>query len=347
MSLVFENISHRYGKTAILDQISLTAASGEILCLLGPSGCGKTTLLNLAAGILPLQAGKMTLDDQELASAQNSPPPEKRPVGLVFQEGALFPHLSVMDNVKFGIDRHPDRDAIASGLLERIGLADLGSRFPHTLSGGQQQRVAVARALAPKPRVILMDEPFASIDIMLRRRLREEIRYLLKTQNCITIMVTHDPEEAMEISDKLAIMQNGRIAQFGRPRDIYDNPQSIAVAKLTSEGTAISAHITDGKIQTEFGQWPINAMRKTETAQPSDAFKVFLRPFSIRLEQSDAKDAPLTLSDVRHTGQAQIVTIETPTGQTLKLYVDNDKLWQTGQSVSLAPNSESLIAFPS
>jgi len=295
MSLVFENISPRYGKTSILDQVSVTAASGEILCLLGPSGCGKTTLLNLAAGILPLQAGQMTLDGEHLASAKN---------------------------------------------------ADLGSRYPHTLSGGQQQRVAVARALAPKPRVILMDEPFASIDIMLRRRLREEIRYLLKTQNCITIMVTHDPEEAMEISDKLAIMQNGHIAQFGRPRDIYNNPKSIAVAKLTSEGTAISAHLDDGKIQTAFGQWPINAMRNPKAVQPSDTFKLFLRPFSIGLEQSDAKDAPLTLSDVRHTGQAQIVTIETAAGDMLKLYVGNEKAWAIGQSVSLHPQAESLIVFP-
>ena len=206
MSLIFSHISHSYGTSSILDDISLEARPGEILCLLGPSGCGKTTLLNLAAGISPLQTGNISIDGQDLASDQFSLPPEKRPIGLVFQDGALFPHLSVKKNIEFGIVKHPDKSSITSNLLAQVGLAGLEDRFPHTLSGGQQQRVAVARALAPEPRVLLMDEPFANIDIMLRRRLREDIRQVLKSRNCISIMVTHDPEEAMEISDSLAII---------------------------------------------------------------------------------------------------------------------------------------------
>ena len=329
-----------------MDDISLEAQPGEILCLLGPSGCGKTTLLNLAAGILSLQSGSIILDGDVIGSNRINLPPEKRPIGLVFQDGALFPHLSIKKNIEFGIAKQADRDEISANLLTQIGLSGLESRYPHTLSGGQQQRVAVARALAPQPRVLLMDEPFANIDIMLRRRLREDIRHVLKSQNCISIMVTHDPEEAMEISDKLAIMHAGKIVQSGAPRDIYENPNSLDVAKLTSEGASIQAKIKDGEIKGEFGAWSTKTLHNSLTDNSNENFDLFIRPFSIEIKPSDTSEPALTVTDLRHTGQAQIITLETPAQKRLRLHIETGQSWTIGQSVRLEPKAKSLMAFP-
>jgi iron(III) transport system ATP-binding protein len=346
MSLVFENICHDYGDTAILKDVSLAAQSGEILCLLGPSGCGKTTLLNIAAGILELQSGTITLDENELASPQNCPPPEKRAVGLVLQDGALFPHMTVEDNIEFGILKRSDRRDISSKLLEQVGLSGLKKRFPHSLSGGQQQRVAVARSLAPEPRVILMDEPFANIDIVLRRRLREEIRQVLKSQNCITIMVTHDPEEAMEISDKVAVMLGGRIAQIGRPKEIYQNPISPEVAKLTSEGVIIPAILNGAALKTEFGDWPTDSISNRSIITENEKLNLFIRPFTVDMKTDSAEGSSLQVKEIRHIGPAQIITVSSSSGSFLSLQVAAESDFKVGQEVSLHPKKASLLAFP-
>jgi len=310
--------------------VSLTARSGEILCLLGPSGCGKTTLLNLAAGILKLQGGHITLDENELVTPHNCPPPEDRPVGLVFQDGALFPHLSAEENIEFGIHKQSNRREISSGLLKQIGLSGSGKRFPHTLSGGQQQRVAVARSLAPNPRVILMDEPFANIDIILRRRLREEIRRVLKAQDCITVMVTHDPEEAMEISDQVAVMLGGTVAQIGRPQDIYHNPVSPDVAKLTGEGISLTAILEGDREFSDLKAGPLN---------------LFIRPFVIDVETHADDHSDLEITDKRHTGAAQIIGVSSLSGASLSLKVLADTKLDVGQSIRLCPRKDSLLAF--
>lgn len=346
MSLVFENIFHSYGDITVLKGVSLTAHSGEILCLLGPSGCGKTTLLNLAAGVLKPQDGNITLDGKSLASSQNYIPPEKRPVGLVFQDGALFPHLTVEDNIEFGVSKQSDRHDISSKLLDQIGLSDLKKRFPHSLSGGQQQRVAVARSLAPNPRVVLLDEPFANIDIILRRRLREEIRDILKNHNCITIIVTHDPEEAMEISDKVAVMLGGDIAQFGRPQDVYENPISPDVAKLTSVGEIIPAVLNDTILQTEFGDWPIDSVRSYHADLMNGKLNVFIRPFAMNIKRGRADKFALKVTDVRHIGAAQIIGVSNSVGSCLNLRIATDTNWEVGQWVNLYPNKGALLAFP-
>ncbi len=344
MSLVFENISHNYGQASILKQVSLEARAGEILCLLGPSGCGKTTLLNLAAGILPLQEGLITLDGKKLASPQDCPPPEKRPVGLVFQEGALFPHLTVAENIEFGISNNPDRKAIVSKLLDKIGMADFGGRYPHSLSGGQQQRVAVARALAPAPRVILMDEPFANIDITRRRSLREQIRSLLKSQNCITIMVTHDPEEAMEVSDQIAVMYGGKIVQIGSPKDIYEKPHSSAVAKLTSEGVVIPAAIDGQILHTDFGDWSVSHLSGMPETK-AEKLDLYIRPQVVAIEKLSGTKTGLKLIDIRHIGSAQIISVQATSGKVLTLHMSTETLWEVGDLVMLTPRKASLIAF--
>lgn len=345
MSLVFHNIHHSFGDVDVLKDVSLTARSGEILCLLGPSGCGKTTLLNLAAGMLKLQKGRIRLDETELVSPHNYPPPESRPVGLVFQDGALFPHLSVQENIEFGIHKQSNRREISSDLLNQIGLSNLGKRFPHTLSGGQQQRVAVARSLAPNPRVILMDEPFANIDIILRRRLREEIRRVLKAQNCITVMVTHDPEEAMEISDQVAVMLDGTIAQIGRPQDIYHNPVSPHVAKLTGEGLSLSAVLEGDRLITEFGDWPIGSVRSDSSDLKAGPLNLFIRPFAIDIENHPDDCSALKITDKRHTGAAQIIGVSNLSGTSIYLKVQADTKLDIGQSVRLCPREAALLAF--
>jgi|TARA_R110002020_G_scaffold306956_2_gene522854 iron(III) transport system ATP-binding protein len=342
MSLVFENIHHSYNGQPALTEVNLTAAAGEIVCLLGQSGCGKTTLLNLAAGILPLQSGKIRLNDKLLASPLNQPPPEKRPVGLVFQEGALFPHLTVAQNIAFGVRGASNTRLIVTTLLDQIGLSDYGQRYPHTLSGGQRQRVAVARALAPKPEVLLMDEPFANIDIMLRRHLREETRRMLKARDCVTILVTHDPEEAIEISDKIAIMDQGRIIQYGTAEELYNSPVSLTSALLTGDGAILKASRNQEELKTPFGKWPIDCLKLNDFRDDTVFADVVIRPYAVSLTAA-GRDS--VVSDLRSTGHSQLVTLRASCGQSITVEIDAQSMWSVGQSVSLVPKKQSLFAF--
>ena len=232
LSLEFRHIAHVYGQgaseTRALEDVSLTAKAGEITCLLGASGCGKSTMLNLAAGLLPVQSGSIHLNEAVLADAATNPPPEQRPVGLVFQDGALFPHMTLAQNVGFGLPK-AERGAV-EGWLEWAGLPGLGERYPHQVSGGQQQRAALARAMAPGPAALLMDEPFASVDIVLRRKLRRDCRRLLCERGATVLLVTHDPEEALDIADRIAVMEAGRIVQFGTPDALRSEPANASVA---------------------------------------------------------------------------------------------------------------------
>ncbi|TAD80705.1 MAG: ABC transporter ATP-binding protein [Sphingomonadales bacterium] len=237
-----------------LEDISFTAPTGEITCLLGASGCGKSTLLGLAAGLLRVQQGAIAIDGAVLADAQSSPPPEARPVGLVFQDGALFPHMTLAANVAFGMPKASR--ARADEWLARVGLAGLGARYPHELSGGQQQRAALARAMAPGPQVLLMDEPFASVDIVLRRRLRRDCRILLREAGATVVLVTHDPAEALDIGDRIAVMEQGRIVQFGTPQDLHHAPATASVGAIFS-GAQVIAGVRQGEsVTTAFGLWP-------------------------------------------------------------------------------------------
>lgn len=341
MSLVFENIHHSYNGKVALKDINLSAKSGEIVCLLGQSGCGKTTLLNLAAGILPLQEGTIFLNEGLLASPSKQPPPEKRPVGLVFQEGALFPHLTVEQNISFGVSDKPSRKAVVSELLGQIGMPGFEKRYPNTLSGGQQQRVAVARALAPQPAIMLLDEPFANIDIMLRRKLREETRYMLKNRNCITILVTHDPEEAIEISDKIAIMDGGEIVQFGTAEHIYNAPASLTAGLLTGDGFILEASSYEGQIKSAFGIWSMDCLKQKAQTDNSD-IKLLIRPRTIALSAAKAGNI---IIDIRRTGFGQLVMVQSPCQKTLTLNVAASSNWQNGQYVTLTPNKASIFAF--
>jgi len=254
-ALVFENVSHVYGATPAVREVDLRLIQGEILCLLGPSGCGKTTVLRLAAGLEPLQAGRVTLNEQEVARPGRSLPPEARGVGLVFQDYALFPHLTVADNVAFGLTglSQPRRREIVAEMLERVGLADQAGRYPHLLSGGEQQRVALARALAPKPALLLLDEPFSGLDIRLRQEVRNQTLRVLADAGISTLLVTHDPEEAMYMADRIAVMRDGRIVQTGAPVDVYRGPASAFVTAFLGEVNWLHGTVRAGRVESPLG----------------------------------------------------------------------------------------------
>lgn len=256
MSLVLSEVSHQFGEVAAVREASLEASAGEILCLFGHSGCGKTTLLRIAAGLEPLQRGSVELDGAVMAGAGVETPPERRPIGFVFQDYVLFPHMTVEKNVAFGLRGMPDAKKRVAAQLEALGLADLAGRWPHELSGGQQQRVALARALVRRPKALLMDEPFASIDAVLRRRLREDLRRILKEQDVAVILVTHDPEEALALGDRIAFMREGRVIETASPQELFSGPRTPEGAGVFPGCQTLKGRIENGMLYTAAGALP-------------------------------------------------------------------------------------------
>jgi iron(III) transport system ATP-binding protein len=279
-ALRLEHVSHAYGEILAVDDLSLGVGAGELVCLLGPSGCGKTTALRIAAGLERLQRGRVILDGQVVAGEKRDLPPEERSVGLVFQDFALFPHLSVKENVVFGLKRtgQRERDAQALQALSQVGMEGQADAYPHMLSGGQQQRVALARALAPKPRVVLLDEPFSGLDARLRHQVRDETLHVLKKSGAATLMVTHDPEEAMFMADRIALMREGRLEQVGAPTELYFTPRNAFVAGFFGDINRLESVARDGVAATPFGT--------VDAAGLDDGtpVEVLIRPEALRLQ---------------------------------------------------------------
>lgn len=284
-ALALNNVSHAFGDILAVDDLSLAIAPSELVCLLGPSGCGKTTALRIAAGLEDLQRGEVSMGGKLVAGDGVNIPPEERSVGLVFQDNALFPHLSVLDNVAFGLRGQPaaDRQQRAMEALAQVGMADSAEAFPHTLSGGQQQRVAIARALAPKPKVMLLDEPFSGLDARLRNQVRDETLHVLKQSGAATLLVTHDPEEAMFMADRIALMCCGRIVQAGPPAQLYFAPRDAFVASFFGEVNRLEGVITAGAVATPFG-----AVAAPDLADDSPV-EVIIRPEALRLQPLGSK----------------------------------------------------------
>ena len=232
--VAFENVSYDIRGKKILHDVSLKAEAGKIACLLGPSGCGKTTVLRLAAGILRPTSGRILLDQYEVAGPTRFLPPERRNIGLVFQDFALFPHMTAQENVAYGLYALERKEALrVAGLaLERVGLAHAMTRYPTSMSGGEQQRVALARAIVPRPQVVLLDEPFSGLDQRLKDSVRDETLALLRETRATAILVTHDPDEALSFADHIHVMQDGRIAQSGKPEDLIHRPNNRGVARF-------------------------------------------------------------------------------------------------------------------
>jgi iron(III) transport system ATP-binding protein len=254
--LAFEEIVHTYPNgTPTLRGVTLTAEPGEILCLLGPSGSGKSTLLRIAAGIEPQSAGRVLLNDREIAGPAVFLPPEKRSIGLVFQDFALFPHMNILDNVRFGLTALAPADARREALhaLARVGLENFASAYPHILSGGEQQRVALARALVPRPAVLLLDEPFSGLDSRLKDTVRAETLAALRQSRATAIIVTHDAEEAMRLGDRIALLRAGRIVQEGTAEDLYRRPANLFAAGFFSELNQFVSAAHGGSAMTPLG----------------------------------------------------------------------------------------------
>jgi iron(III) transport system ATP-binding protein len=248
-----ERVSMRFGAVTALDDVSLEVKRGEIVCLLGASGSGKSTLLRLVAGIERPSAGRIALDGVEVAGPSTFVEPEQRHVGMVFQDYALFPHLSVERNVAFGAG--VSRGAIGP-LLERLGIAALAAQYPHQLSGGERQRVALGRALAPRPRVLLMDEPFSSLDSRLRDAVRVHTLGVVRESGTTTLIVTHDPGEALKIADRIALLERGRLVQAGTPEELYLAPRTLAAARFFSDVATVPGTTDGNRLATAIGSFP-------------------------------------------------------------------------------------------
>jgi iron(III) transport system ATP-binding protein len=249
--VTLEGVSRRYGVRTVVDEVSFDVAEGDTLALLGPSGSGKTTTLRLIAGLEPIDRGRILLDGDVASTPQSSVPPEKRRVGYVFQSFALFPHLSVEDNVAFGARDRADLD----DLLALVDLVPRRAARIHTLSGGEQQRVALIRALAIHPRVVLLDEPFANLDAALRRRIRDELSRTLRARGATSILVTHDAAEAFALANRVAVMSDGKVLQLGTPEDVYLRPRTLEIARRTGEVVCVRGQRSEnGTVMTCFGE---------------------------------------------------------------------------------------------
>jgi iron(III) transport system ATP-binding protein len=308
MPLVFHDIRHAYGAQDVLRGIDLAVAPGEIVCLLGASGCGKTTLLRLAAGLEPLQSGRIELGGQTIAEPGRDVPPERRGVGFVFQDYALFPHLTVAENVAFGLRFAPKGERVwrVMDALARVGLEAFQNAFPHMLSGGQQQRVALARALAPRPAVLLLDEAFASLDARLREQVRDDTLHVLQTAGIATLLVTHDSEEAMFMGDRIALMREGRVLQVGPPESLYFAPADRYVATFLGEVNRLPARIQGGMAETAIGSLPAAGLAEGAAAE------VLVRPEGLRVGAATAREAEVEAC--RLLGATTMVHLALPDG---------------------------------
>ena len=305
-ALAMTGIRHAYGAVQAVDGVDVHVAPGEVVCLLGPSGCGKTTILRLAAGLEELQAGQVSLDGTCVAGAGESLPPERRGVGLVFQDYALFPHLDVMGNVTFGLTGWSSADRTARGreVLELVGLADMSGAYPHELSGGQQQRVALARALAPKPRVVLLDEPYSGLDARLRDRVRDEVLHILKSSGSACLMVTHDSEEAMFMADRIAVMRAGRIVQQGSPAELYCAPSDAFVAAFFGEVNQIDGRVKGASVDTLIGEIPAAGLTDGQTVS------LVIRPEGVRIDtlsEAFTRDPSGEVEQARLLGRTSLI----------------------------------------
>jgi iron(III) transport system ATP-binding protein len=310
VSLGFADIHHAYGAKPVLRGIDLDVAPGEILCLLGPSGCGKTTLLRLAAGLESVQRGRLEIGGAVMAEGGREVPPERRNVGFVFQDYALFPHLSVAENVAFGLRFSPkgERAWRVMEALARVRLESFATAFPHMLSGGQQQRVALARALAPRPQLLLLDEAFASLDARLREQVRDDTLHVLQEAGIASLLVTHDAEEAMFMGDRIALMREGRIVQVGTPDTLYLKPADRFVAIFLGEVNRLPARVANGEAVTALCRVPAGRFADGSVVE------VLIRPEAVRISGPEAGGAVAEVEASRLLGATTLVHMALPDG---------------------------------
>jgi iron(III) transport system ATP-binding protein len=328
----------------VLQNISFNLREGELLGLLGPSGCGKTTLLRIIAGFDHPDTGTIKLDNTVVSNGNVNLPPEQRNTGMVFQDYALFPHLTIEDNIAFGLktrQKSLSKSEIKQRVQETLAMVNLSGlekRYPHQLSGGQQQRIALARALAPKPSLILLDEPLSNLDVQVREKLRHEIRNILKASGIAGIFVTHDQEEALAISDQIAVMRQGKIEQIGSPETIYAHPASRFVAEFVTQANFVPAKREGSYWKTEIGDWDIQESKNYQEAE------LMLRQEDIKLKPE--QNAPVVIAERHFLGREYRYCLETPSGRRIHALTGLNINLSPGTRVNLSLPPEALRFFP-
>ncbi len=337
-----EQVSKRYGGGSVMavEEVSFAVEKGEILALLGPSGCGKTTTLRLIAGFEAPDSGRIEIGGRMVAHDTVFLPPEQRGVGMVFQSYALFPHLTVLENVAFGLRQwsgEQQRDRIAEA-LDLVGLSKLEGRYPHELSGGQQQRVALARALAPSPQVVLLDEPFSNLDADMRAQMREDVRSILRQAGTTAIFVTHDQEEAFVIADQVGVLNHGHLEQLDHPEAIYHTPASRFVARFVGSADFIPGLVQGDRITTELGILP-----NQRGLAGGQAVEVMIRPDDIDLIPDQAGKAIVLTRQFR--GADNLYCVRLPSGQKIHSSQDSTRIIEPGTLVVVKANPTHVVCF--
>ncbi len=342
--LEVRNVSVAYGAATIVEDVSFELAPGVIGCLLGPSGCGKTTLLRAIAGFEPLSQGEIFLRGQRVSHPGATLAPERRRIGMVFQDFALFPHLSVAKNVAFGL-RHlarADRQHRVDELLELVGMRNAAKQYPHQLSGGMQQRVALARAMAPRPEILLLDEPFSSMDAELREQLAREVRDVLRREAVTAILVTHDQLEAFAMADQIGVLGNGQIRQWGSGFALYHEPADRFVADFIGQGVLLPATVHDAlRVRTELGRV---AGAHPHGLPPGSSAEVLIRPDDMLYDESSPRRAIIVERAFR--GAEYLYTLRLESGTEVLCLVPSHHRHAIGEQIGVRLQADHLVAFP-
>jgi iron(III) transport system ATP-binding protein len=341
---MIRDISVTYGRVSVIGDLSLELKPKELGCLLGPSGCGKSTLLRAIAGFQPLNSGEIWLDNRLLSSTSQSLLPESRGVGMVFQDIALFPHLTVAENIGFGLSNWSEMNRVdrVAELLQLIGLSGLDARYPHELSGGQQQRVALARAMAPKPSLLLLDEPFSGLDTELRARLASEVRTILKSDGICSLLVTHDQREAFDFADRIAVIHEGAICQFDTPYNLYHEPRTPFVAHFVGPGEIVKAQVVAPRSVDS----PLGILTSDEDLSypVGSAVHLFLRPDD--LIHDDNSDYQATLIGKHFRGAHHLYKVRLENGTVLGCFAPSHHNHAIGEKIGVTLDVEHLVIFP-
>ena len=348
--LELNGVVQRYGKQTIVDGVDFRLEQGQIACLLGPSGCGKTTLLRCIAGFEEIAGGEIRLHGKVVSSPGQRVAPEKRQIGMVFQDYALFPHLTVEQNVAFGLGRKPEADAHlrVRQLLATVGLGGQGEKYPHELSGGQQQRVALARALAPRPELILLDEPFSNLDVGLRERLSAEVREILKREGSTAILVTHDQNEAFAMADEIGIMYQGRIQQWDVPYNLYHRPANRFVADFIGQGVLVPGIVGIlNSVKMELGtltsDTPVECSETCDHCDNGCKVDILLRPDDIVHDDQSKLQAEVLHKAFR--GADILYTLRLASGTEVLSLVPSHHNHALGEKIGIRLDADHVIAF--
>lgn len=344
IKLEVQNIDVSFGSKKIIDDLSFSLQDGKIGCLLGPSGCGKTTVLRTIAGFERPGKGQVLIDNQSVSNKKIHLPPEKRQIGMVFQDFALFPNLSVENNIRFGINKwpHKDQQNRISELLSMIGMSTLGKAYPHQLSGGQQQRVALARAMAPRPSILLLDEPFSSMDVELREQLAREVRNILKHEEVTAVLVTHDQNEAFAMADEICVMNEGQVQQNDTAYNLYHKPVNRFVADFIGEGVIVPGMVVGGNtVNTELGN--IHGM-VPDGCKPGCHVDVLIRPDDIVHIDGSTDTAVVVESAFR--GSDFLYSLRMPSGIVVMSLVPSHHNHKINEVIGIKLEFDHLVIFP-